>query len=123
MTMPKKHPILSSLWMEHGTLKAHLATDDEPRVEIRYLDHVLEGVSLTQSQDGWQVSAPVPSAALSDGVHCLVLFDSDTSDKIGEFTFIAGAPAADDFRAEIALLRSELDMLKRAFRNAQTQHE
>ena len=34
----------------------------------------------------------------------------------GQFTVIAGVPLDEDVRAEISLLRAELDLLKRAFR-------
>ena len=45
-----------------------------------------------------------------------MIIDADANVKLGDFTLIAGEPLADDLRAEVELLRAELDMLKRAFR-------
>jgi len=42
--------------------------------------------------------------------------DGKTGGKLGSFTVIAGEALGDDIRAEMDLLRAELDMLKRAFR-------
>jgi len=39
-----------------------------------------------------------------------------SGDKLGHFTIITGVAMEDDIRAEMDLLRAELDMLKRAFR-------
>ena len=39
-----------------------------------------------------------------------------TGETLAHFTIITGVPMEDDLRAEVDLLRAELDMLKRAFR-------
>ncbi len=68
-----------------------------------------------QGPDLWQVHVPIPAALLSDGVQSfLVLGDGDT--VLARFTLIVGVPAEQDLIAEVALLRAELDLLKRAFR-------
>ena len=41
---------------------------------------------------------------------------ADWEEVLGSFTLIAGEALGDDLRAEVSLLRAELDMLKRAFR-------
>lgn len=108
--------ILTCTRFEEGVWQGHLETEAEPRIEVRYLGDPLEGVSVTQSDKGWDLSIQVPIAALSEGVHSFVIVDTDTTHKLGDFTIIAGSPAADDIRSEVDLLRAELDMLKRAFR-------
>ncbi|WP_170401606.1 hypothetical protein [Ruegeria arenilitoris] len=113
-------PILTHIRFENGLWQGHLQADSEPRIEVRYLGENLEDVRVSATEDGWTLTVPVPVAALSDGVHCFVLVDAATSEKIGDFTIIAGSPAADDLRAEVELLRAELDMLKRAFRRTQS---
>ena len=40
----------------------------------------------------------------------------EESGQIGHVSLLAGEALGDDIRAEVALLRAELDMLKRAFR-------
>ncbi|WP_424985620.1 hypothetical protein [Microbulbifer sp. S227A] len=89
-----------------------------PRIEVRHLDQVVEGVELTEgSAPGqWNLVVPVPGWALSDGIQTFVILDASRDAKLGEFALIAGDAAADNLRAEVDLLRAELDMLKRAFR-------
>ncbi|WP_282119419.1 hypothetical protein [Ruegeria atlantica] len=115
MTQPTLTPTL----FENGIWRGYLQADTEPHVEVRYMGQALEGVFMTATDGGWELSVPVPSTAIADGVHCFVIADANTLQKIGEFTIIAGASAADDLRTEIALLRGELDLLKRAFRRSQ----
>lgn len=113
------HPILTPLRLENGIWQGLITSSAEPHVSVHYRDEVLDGVTLTASPDGWALAIPVPNSALSDGVHSFVILDRDSSEKLGDFTIIAGVPAADDLRAEIDLLRAELDLLKRAFRRSQ----
>ncbi len=109
-------PTLTQTSFENGIWQAHIQADTEPRIEVRYLNEIVDGVAVTSVQTGWSLRVPVPASALSEGVHCFVILDTDTGQKLADFTVIAGAPAADDLRAEVELLRAELDMLKRAFR-------
>lgn len=112
-------PILTPTLFENGIWRGILQTETEPAIEVRYLDQVLDNVLLSAIDGGWEITVPVPPAAVSEGVHCFVIADTLTSQKLGDFTIIAGAPADDDLRSEVALLRAELDMLKRAFRRSQ----
>ena len=64
----------------------------------------------------WDVAIPIPAEAVADGVHTFVISDEVDDARLGDFTLIAGESVADDLRAEMELLRAELDMLKRAFR-------
>ncbi|MGV6849182.1 MAG: hypothetical protein ACWA5A_12475 [Marinibacterium sp.] len=89
----------------------------DPRIIATHLDQPVDGVEILARGGGaWQIRVPVPDRAISDGVHTIVISDAQSGTKLAHFTLIAGAPAADDIRAEIDLLRAELDMLKRAFR-------
>lgn len=90
-----------------------------PRIEVTHLDTAVEGVSLTEvpgAPNAWLLRVPVPPAALSDGVQTFLVRDTDDDARLGSFTIVTGQPLEDDLRAEIGLLRAELDMLKRAFR-------
>ncbi|CAD0186726.1 hypothetical protein RUESEDTHA_03636 [Ruegeria sp. THAF57] len=113
-------PILTPIRLKNGTWHGHLSAETEPRIEVRYLGQKLDGVALSPTKGGWALSVEVPTAALSDGVHSFLIVDRETSRKLADFTVIAGMAAADDIRAEVNLLRAELDMLKRAFRRVQT---
>lgn len=114
------YPTLTPIRLENGIWQGHLQAETEPAVEVRYLGQIVGDVSVIPSDDGWALRVPVPVAALSDGVHSFVITDSVTTQKLGDFTIISGTAAADDLRAEVELLRAELDMLKRAFRRVQS---
>ena len=67
-------------------------------------------------RDGtWRISLPIPAHVLTDGLQTVVLCQADGT-CVGSLAILAGAPLGHDLRAEINLLRSELDLLKSAFR-------
>ncbi|NVO56267.1 hypothetical protein HW561_10750 [Rhodobacteraceae bacterium B1Z28] len=109
-------PTLTPIRFENGIWQGHVQAEAEPKLEARYLGETLDGIELSPAEDGWDLRVPIPVTALSEGVHCFVIVDVTTTRKLADFTVIAGAPAADDLRVEVELLRAELDMLKRAFR-------
>lgn len=93
---------------EEGGPPDILATLDEkpvPGVEV-----------IPDQKGGWLLRVPVPAEAIADGVQTVLIRDAAADEKLGAFTLIAGEALEDDIRAEIELLRAELDMLKRAFR-------
>lgn len=87
-----------------------------PRVEVMHLDRPVADVTVTEMGPDWRVEVPIPSEAIADGVQTFVVRDGTNGEKLADFTLIAGEALGDDLRAEINLLRAELDMLKRAFR-------
>ncbi|WP_170423445.1 hypothetical protein [Ruegeria arenilitoris] len=113
------HPTLTPTLFKNGIWRAYVRAETEPQIDVHYLGQVLEDVRIAEVENGWELSVQVPPSAISDGVHCFVIRDSPSTEKLGEFTIIAGTPAAEDLRAEVALLRAELDMLKRSFRRSQ----
>lgn len=93
------------------------AEDAEPRVSVTHVGQPVEGVEMhAQAPGEWALRIPVPARAVTDGVQTIVIADEATGTILGSFTLIAGDPLAEDLRAEIALLRAELDLLKTAFR-------
>ncbi|WP_170755750.1 hypothetical protein [Ruegeria lacuscaerulensis] len=109
---------LTPLFLENGIWQAHLTADEEPCVKVRYRDQEIVDTELTEMDDGWRLTVPVPNSALSDGVHTFLVVDEATSEKLGDFSIIAGSPVENDLRVEVELLRAELDMLKQAFRRS-----
>ena len=101
-----------------GRITGAPATGARPGVTVMFQDQPVSGVTLNegQTEGDWMVSIPVPPEAVADGVQTFVIFDAEGSTRLGDFTLIAGEAVADDLRAEVELLRAELDMLKRAFR-------
>lgn len=90
--------------------------EDRPDLEVRHLDQVVPDVSLEREGGTWQMQVPIPAELICDGVHNFAIFDKSDGSALIDFTLIAGEPLASDLRAEVDLLRAELDMLKRAFR-------
>lgn len=88
-----------------------------PALEATWLERPLESpeVSVLKGGPGWQVRLRIPAEVLTDGVHT-VLIGASGGDPLAVETFVCGDPLEDDLRAEISLLRAELDMLKKAFR-------
>ncbi|WP_417674151.1 hypothetical protein [Pseudodonghicola sp.] len=101
-----------------GRLTGAKASGARPDVRVTYLDRPVDGIELRESEapGSWDLIVPVPEEAVADGVHTVLIRDGATDVKLGDFTLIAGEIATDDLRAEVELLRAELDMLKRAFR-------
>lgn len=106
----------NGLW--EGRIEGTPTYGGRPMVEVRLCDDVLDNVTLTEGDRSgvWNLSIPIPTRAIGEGVHTFVVFDKMEDVTLGSFTLIGGAPANDDLRAEVELLRAELDMLKRAFR-------
>jgi len=94
------------------------AGSDEPQLEATHLGTAVAGMSLTQNDraDRWALRIPVPSEAIADGVQTILINDTRAATQIGSVTLVAGEALGEDMRAEVDLLRAELDMLKRAFR-------
>jgi len=94
-----------------------VAQDAPPALLVSHLNAPLSGVSVAPlAEGGWLVRVPVPAALISDGVQTFVIADAATGETLDSFSVIAGDALAEDIRAEVDLLRAELDMLKRAFR-------
>lgn len=90
---------------------------EAPSVVVTHQGQALEQVACTRdaAQDVWHITAPIPATLLNDGVQTFVVGSSE-GHTYGKFSLVCGAPLEEDLLAEIALLRSELDLLKTAFR-------
>jgi hypothetical protein len=64
----------------------------------------------------WRVTIDLPASLIAEGVQVIAIRSVITGAVLDRITLMAGAPLDEDFRAEVALLRDELEMLKRAFR-------
>ena len=91
-------------------------TPEAPAISILHQEQALSGLEVVQDgAERWKLSLPIPAELLSDGVQTFVVLGAE-GQRLTQFTFITGVPLEDDIRAEVDLLRAELDMLKRAFR-------
>ena len=112
-----KTRIRSGVW--EGLLTGGSERATPPEIEVRHLELPLDGVQVALA-DGmrktWTVRVPIPADLLSDGVQTFLIHARPGGEKLASFTIITGAVLEEDIRAEVDLLRAELDMLKRAFR-------
>lgn len=93
--------------------------DDRPEIVVTHLTRPVPGASLREDPETpgqFLVSVPIPPELLSEGVQTFVISDKATDAKLGSFSVVTGQPIDEDFRADMQLLREELDMLKSAFR-------
>ncbi|WP_099826962.1 hypothetical protein [Oceaniglobus indicus] len=102
----------------HGILHGAPPEDDAaPAIHVTHQEQPVPDVTLDRGDTPghWLVSFPLPPRALSDGVQTILIADGDGA-RLGTFVIAMGDALDGDIRAEIDLLRAELDMLKRAFR-------
>jgi hypothetical protein len=105
--------IVNGVW--EGVLTGMRGT--APVIEAWHQDRKLDGVRVAPvpGQAGTlAVAVPIPPSVISEGVQTIVL--RVDGEVLAQVTLVAGVPLEDDLRAEISLLRAELDLLKRAFR-------
>jgi hypothetical protein len=77
---------------------------------------IAQTVAIEAEPDRFLVSYALPPEVLSDGVQIIVLRSAVDATPLDVIAILAGEPLEQDLRAEIALMRVELDMFKRAFR-------
>ncbi len=112
-----KTRIQAGIW--EGVLTGGLGTGEPPEILVTHLESPVNTVAVTADTDApgtWNVKIAIPPELLSDGVQTFLIWDVVDEEKLGSFTIVTGEPLEDDVRGELDLLRSELDMLKRAFR-------
>ncbi len=99
----------------HGVLTG---PDAPPDLQVTHQGTVVAGLTVSDRADGdgWDVMVPIPTELIGDGVQTFVIADRTSGETLATFALMAGEALAGDIRAEIDLLRAELDMLKRAFR-------
>jgi hypothetical protein len=91
----------------------------QPTLEVLHLELPVPGltvVAIPERPAEWLVQVPVPAQLLTEGVQTFLIRDKNSGETLDHFTIITGVAMEDDMRAEVDLLRAELDMLKRAFR-------
>lgn len=108
--------MLEATRIRGGCWEATSRMPEAPDLEVRHLGEVLEGLVVSGGPGDWRISQPIPVSALNEGVLSFLVCRKGESEPVDSFTLVAGAPLAEDLRAEIDLLRAELDLLKRAFR-------
>lgn len=95
-----------------------IATDGvPPKIEAQHQGQALaegETKPIPGKPGQFAVRLPLPTSLLTEGVQTVLLLAN--GQMLDQITLVVGVPLEDDLRAEISLLRAELDLLKRAFR-------
>lgn len=106
--------LIGGVWT--GILTGHPG-DDVPALTLSHKGEPLTGLTCARQDDGtWRVDVNVPVDRIADGVQTFVVTDTGSGTTLASFALLAGEALSEDIRAEMDLLRDELDMLKRAFR-------
>ncbi len=111
-----KTRLFEGVW--EGVLTRESGGTGTPEIEVTHLQEPLEGVEvIARPQEKlWVLRVTIPTHVIADGVQTFVITDKATGDRVGDFALMSGDALAYDIRAEVTLLREELDLLKRAFR-------
>ncbi len=117
-TQNTTHMVLTKTSLVAGVWQGELRGAGEHRPELiaTHLGEEVEGLNLEQDGDAWQVRFTLPADRIADGVQTFVIADATTKEVLNSFAVMVGEALGDDIRAEMDLLRAELDMLKKAFR-------
>lgn len=111
---------LTPIRLRNGTWEAQIRGEsrDRPQIHVTLHGETVDSVELSQdpTEGGWLLKVRIPPESITDGVQTFMVRDGADDSKLGTFSLIAGEAAGEDLRAEVDLLREELDMLKRAFR-------
>jgi len=111
-----KTKITEGVW--EGVLTQLGANAYDPDVVVTHMNEALGGVEVTKARKKrtWDLRIPIPSHAISEGVQTFLITDRGLDQVLGSFAMMAGDVLSYDIRAEVNLLREELDMLKRSYR-------
>ena len=111
-----KSRFFEGVW--EGVIAGNADDTPAPKVAVRVHDREVPDVAIEPLPDpaSWLLRVPVPAHMIADCVHTFVISEDRMGLPLGDFSIIAGDAAGEDIRSEMALLRAELDMLKRSFR-------
>lgn len=112
-----KTRIVAGVWEGELTLPAD--SEIVPEIEVSHLDQPVQGHALNEDPERagvYVLRFAIPAELINDGLETFVFTERNTGETLGSCAIIAGEALAADIRAEVDLLRAELDMLKRAFR-------
>lgn len=113
-----KTRLFEGVWEAVLTPASEAAPTAPPDIAVTHLQEPVPGIELTEKPDEglWVLRVPVPADRIADGVQTFVISDQTSGEALGSFALLSGDALSYDIRAEVTLLREELDMLKRAFR-------
>ena len=116
-----------SLGLKSGIWQGLLQRPVAPgRLVLVHLGARVGEARVTAQEDGvWRVAAVIPAQRLSDGVQTFLLLEDRGTEgealhpgalHLASLHIVAGQPIDEDLWAELNLMRSEIDLLKRELR-------
>jgi len=105
--------------LKGGRYEGLLTSETPAGVEAVYDGAVVAQAEITPNPaepDSFRVALSLPVDVISEGVQVINLRSAVNGAILDKITLMAGEALDEDIRAEIALLRDELELLKRAFR-------
>lgn len=116
-----------SLGLKSGIWQGVLRRDTPPgRLLLVHMGARVGDARATAQDDGtWRIAAAIPPQKLSDGVQTFLLLEDQGegaeppqagASHLSSLSIVAGELVEEDMRAEMNLLRSELDLLKKELR-------
>lgn len=117
---------LTRVRLQGGRYEGLLTAPEGAGIEAVFEGRVIAAASVgpdADRRDGWRVAVDLPAEVIGDGVQVIALRSTLSGAVLDRVTLMSGAPLDEDIRAELALVRDELEMLKKAFRRhcAETQ--
>ena len=111
-----KTRLFEGVW--EGILTYHGEGNYQPEIEVTHLQKPVAGVRVIEKpgEDLWVLRVPIPVELIADGIQTFVICDKRDGEMLDSFALMSGDALSYDIRAEMMLLREELDMLQRAFR-------
>lgn len=109
-----KTRLIAGVW--EGELRG--AGDTPPALQVLHEGEIVAGLESQHNPQAncWHIRVPVPAHLISDGIQTFIISDTQ-GHTLARFALLSGEALGEDIRAEVALLRAELDLLKSAFRN------
>jgi hypothetical protein len=112
---------LTKLGFSGGVWQGRIAARGEapaPEIEVTHgAGEALSGVTLSpDGKSAWRLSVIVPLEHLGDGALTYLVQAKGGGLPLGGFTILAGEAPGEDLRAEVSLLRAEVELLKKALR-------
>lgn len=113
-------PELNALRLRGGIWEGQLSNwigDTPPVLYLMRGPTVMAEAQLSSLEPGiWHVTIALPGALIGDGAQSFAIMAEGGSAPLAQIVVIAGDVLADDLRADLATLREEVEVLKRAFR-------
>ncbi len=115
-----------SLGLKGGIWQGVLRRETPPgRLLLVHMGEPVAEARAEPEGQGWRIAAPIPPGRLSDGAQSFLLVEDQGTGtdpvqpgarRLSSLTLVAGALLEGDMLAEMALMRAELELLKKELR-------